>query len=50
MRSECVQTISESVGQFIPLDVLIVDENSNDLKYYAELFETEGLRVYRCDS
>jgi DNA-binding response OmpR family regulator len=50
MRSECVQTASESVVQLIALDVLIVDENLNDLKYYAELFETEGLRVVRYDS
>jgi len=50
MRSECVQTASESVVQLIALDVLIVDENLIDLKYYAELFETEGLRVFRCDS
>ena len=50
MRSECLQTASESVVHLIALDVLIVDENLNDLKYYAELFETEGLRVFRCDS
>jgi CheY-like chemotaxis protein len=50
MRSEYVQTTSESVVQLIALDVLIVDENLNDLKYYAELFETLGLRVFRCDS
>ena len=50
MQSEYVETTVESVVQLMALDVLIVDENSNDLKYYAELFETEGLRVFRCDS
>src|ERR1700688_1442861 len=50
MRSEYAQMTSESVVHLIALDVLIVDENLNDLKYYAELFESEGLRVFRCDS
>jgi DNA-binding NtrC family response regulator len=50
MRSEYVQKANESVVQLMALDVLIVDENSNDLKYYAELLEAEGLRVFRYDS
>jgi DNA-binding response OmpR family regulator len=32
------------------LDVLMVDENPNDLKYHAELFETLGFTVFRCAS
>ena len=50
MQSEYVQTTVEPVVKLIALDVLIVDENLNDLKYYAEIFEAEGLRVVRRDS
>jgi len=50
MRSQYGRTTSESAVQLMSLDLLIVDENSNDLKYYADLFETLGLRVFRCDS
>src|ERR1700737_5298800 len=50
MRSQHGQTTSELAVRLMALDLLVIDENSNDLKYYAELFETEGLRVFRCDS
>jgi DNA-binding NtrC family response regulator len=50
MRTQYVQTISEYAGQRMPLDVLMVDENANDLEYHAELFERLGLRVFRCAS
>jgi DNA-binding response OmpR family regulator len=50
VRSQYRQTTTELAKQLMHLDVLIVDENSNDLKYYAELFETLGSRVFRCDS
>jgi hypothetical protein len=50
MRTQYVQTTSEFAGQRMPLDVLVVDENSNDLEYHAELFEKLGLRVFRCAS
>jgi DNA-binding NtrC family response regulator len=50
MRSEYGRMTRGSALQLMALDVLIVDENSNDLKYYAELFETLGLRVFQCDS
>lgn len=50
MQSQYEQSISELAVQVVPLDVLMVDENSNDLKYHAELFETLGFRVSRCAS
>jgi CheY-like chemotaxis protein len=50
MRTQYVQTTSELARQRMALDVLIVDENSNDLEYYAELIEKLGLRVFRCAS
>jgi hypothetical protein len=43
MQSEYVQTTVEAAIRLMAFDVLFVDENLNDLKYYPELFETEGL-------
>jgi CheY-like chemotaxis protein len=50
MRSEYGQTTTEVAVQVMALDVLMVDQNSNDLTYYAELFETLGFRVFRYES
>jgi len=50
MQSQYGETTTETAVQLMALDVLMVDENSNDLSYSAELFETLGFRVFRYES
>jgi two-component system KDP operon response regulator KdpE len=50
MRSQYGETTTEVAVQLVALDVLMVDQNSDDLMYYAELFETLGFRVFRYES